>query len=80
MARRAANDDQLVDLFLDMQAAERGSGKNTLDAYRNDLADLVAHLRAGGRGVADAATDDLRGFLVSLAERGLKPAQSLIHN
>jgi integrase/recombinase XerD len=74
MARRAANDDQLVDLFLDMQAAERGAGKNTLDAYRNDLADLVAHLRAGGRGVADAATDDLRGFLASLAERGLRPA------
>jgi integrase/recombinase XerD len=74
MARRAANDNQLVDLFLDMQAAERGAGKNTLDAYRNDLADLVAHLRAGGHGVADAATDDLRGFLASLAERGLKPA------
>ena len=74
MARRAANDDQLVDLFLDMQAAERGAGKNTLDAYRNDLADLVAHLRVGGRGVADATTDDLRGFLVNLAERGLKPA------
>ena len=74
MARRAANDDQLIDLFLDMQAAERGAGKNTLDAYRNDLADLVAHLRASGRVVAEATTDDLRGFLVSLAERGLKPA------
>jgi integrase/recombinase XerD len=74
MARRATNDDRLVDLFLDMQAAERGAGKNTLDAYRNDLADLVAHLRAGGRGIADAATDDLRGFLASLAERGFKPA------
>jgi integrase/recombinase XerD len=72
MARRAraSNDDTLVELFLDMQAAERGAGKNTLDAYRNDLADLAAHLRAAGRSVKDATTDDLRGFLASLAERG----------
>ena len=72
MARRAASDDQLVDLFLDMQAAERGAGKNTLDAYRNDLADLVAHLRAAGRSVAGATTEDLRGFLAALADRDLK--------
>jgi len=65
-----ASDDALVELFLDMQTAERGAGKNTLDAYRNDLADLAAHLRAAGRGIANASTDDLRGFLVSLSERG----------
>ena len=41
MARRpTTSDEALVDLFLDMQAAERGAGNNTLDAYRNDLADL----------------------------------------
>ena len=67
-----ASDEALVELFLDMQAAERGAGKNTLDAYRNDLADLAAHLRAAGRSVANASTDDLRGFLGSLAERGFK--------
>jgi integrase/recombinase XerD len=73
MARRpTASDEALVELFLDMQAAERGAGKNTLNAYRNDLADLVAHLRAAGRNIADADTDDLRGFLTSLAERGFK--------
>jgi integrase/recombinase XerD len=70
--RAAAADDNLVELFLDMQAAERGAGENTLAAYRNDLADLTAHLRASGRGIADASTDDLRAFLVSLAERGFK--------
>jgi integrase/recombinase XerD len=75
MARRAAaSDDNLVELFLDMQAAERGAGDNTLAAYRNDLADLTAHLRAGGRGIAIASTEDLRGFIASLAERGFKPA------
>ena len=71
MSRRSTkSDDTLVELFLDMQAAERGAGKNTLDAYRNDLANLTAHLRAAGRGIANASTDDLRGFLASLAERG----------
>jgi len=72
--RTAASDDRLVELFLDMQAAERGAGANTLTAYRNDLADLTAHLRAAGRTIGNAATDDLRGFLVGLAERGFKPA------
>ncbi|HMJ43648.1 MAG TPA: site-specific tyrosine recombinase XerD [Pseudolabrys sp.] len=69
--RASASDETLVELFLDMQAAERGAGKNTLDAYRNDLDDLLAHLRAGKVSVAKATTDDLRGFLVSVTERGL---------
>jgi integrase/recombinase XerD len=69
--RASASDESLVELFLDMQAAERGAGKNTLDAYRNDLDDLLAHLRAGKVSVAKATTDDLRGFLVSVTERGL---------
>jgi len=73
MARRpTASDEALVELFLDMLAAERGAGKNTLDAYRNDLADLTTHLRAAGRMIAGADTDDLRGFLTSLTERGFK--------
>jgi integrase/recombinase XerD len=71
MARRST-DDALIELFLDMQAAERGAGQNTLSAYRNDLDDLSAHLRARKRSIAEASTDDLRGFLVSLDERGFK--------
>jgi len=73
MARRLKDsDDRLVELFFDMLAAERGAGENTLAAYRNDLADLSAHLRAAGRSIAVASTDDLREFLTSLAERGFK--------
>ena len=71
MARRAA-DEALIELFLDMLAAERGAGKNTLDAYRNDLADLAGHLHAAGKTIAAATTDDLRGFLSALSERGFK--------
>jgi integrase/recombinase XerD len=69
-----ASDEALVELFLDMLAAERGAGANTLAAYRNDLADLTAHLRNAGRTIAGADTDDLRGFLTSLTERGFKAA------
>src|SRR5471032_3028818 len=73
MAKRpSASDETLVELFLDMQAAERGAGENTLSAYRNDLADLVAHLRAQGDSIAALTTDSLRKFLGSLAERGFK--------
>jgi integrase/recombinase XerD len=73
MARRAsASDETLVELFLDMLAAERGAGENTLAAYRNDLDDLSSHLRAGGVSIMHASTDDLRGFLVDLSERGFK--------
>jgi integrase/recombinase XerD len=73
MARRPpASDDRLIELFLDMQAAERGAGENTLSAYRNDLEDLAAHLRASGCAIATAETEDLRAFLTSLSERGFK--------
>ena len=73
MARRPkASDETLVELFLDMLAAERGAGENTLAAYRNDLEDLSAHLRAGKRAIADATTNDLRKFIASLDERGFK--------
>ena len=68
--RRPLSDDTLVELFLDMQAAERGAGANTISAYRNDLDDLTAYLRAAGLTVAGAGTDDLRGFLANLSERG----------
>ncbi|HEU5019510.1 MAG TPA: site-specific tyrosine recombinase XerD, partial [Pseudolabrys sp.] len=75
MARApSASDDTAIELFLDMQAAERGAGANTLAAYRNDLTDLAAYLRAKRRSVATADTEDLRGFLASLHERGFKPA------
>ena len=71
MSRRpGASDEALIELFLDMLAAERGAGENTLAAYRNDLEDLSAHLRASRSTIANTTTDNLRKFLASLAERG----------
>ena len=73
MSRRPrASNETLIELFLDMLAAERGAGENTLSAYRNDLDDLSAHLRAAGRTITDATTDNLREFIASLSERGFK--------
>ncbi len=71
MARKLA-DDTLIDLFLDMLAAERGAATNTITAYRNDLEDLSAHLRAKRMTLIAADTQKLRGFLADLSERGFK--------
>ncbi len=68
------SDTRLVALYLDMLAAERGAGKNTLGAYGRDLADFTAYLAGAGRSVAGASTDDLRAYLGALAKRGLGPA------
>jgi integrase/recombinase XerD len=72
MSAAARPNDTLTRLFLDMLAAERGAGANTLDAYRRDLADLAAFLGTQGHGFADATTQALRDYLADLADRGFK--------
>jgi integrase/recombinase XerD len=75
MARRPrASNETLVELFLDMIAAERGASANTLDAYRRDLADFSADLANAGENIAAADSDALRGHLGRLAKRGLAAA------
>jgi integrase/recombinase XerD len=63
---------RLTGLFLDMLAAERGAGRNTLEAYTRDLDDLARHLADGGTTIAAAGTADLRAYLGVLAQRGFK--------
>jgi integrase/recombinase XerD len=67
----ASSDARLLDLFLDMLAAERGAAPNTLAAYRRDLDDFARHL---GGGITSAGTDALRAYLAHLAGRGFAPA------
>ena len=70
-ASPAKNSDQaFIELFLDMIAAERGGAKNTLAAYERDLADVSTYLGDAGRSIAEASTEDLRGYLGSLGKRG----------
>ncbi|HXW24299.1 MAG TPA: site-specific tyrosine recombinase XerD [Xanthobacteraceae bacterium] len=75
MARSSASSDRrLVELFLDMLAAERGAAANTLAAYTRDLEDFSAHLHAARRTVASARSDDVRAYLGALAKRGFSAA------
>jgi integrase/recombinase XerD len=66
------SDPGLIDLFLDMLAAEQGAGRNTLDAYRRDLTDLSEFLASGGRNLAGTDTAALRDYLDDLDTRGFK--------
>ncbi len=65
-----APERQLISLFLDMVAAERGGAANTLNAYSRDLGDLTGYLATRKRTISSATTADLRGYLAVLADRG----------
>jgi integrase/recombinase XerD len=69
---RRTDSAALVETFLDMMGAERGSGANTLDAYRRDLLDFMGSLSLKGADLRQAGRDDVRGFLASLSH--LAPA------
>jgi len=70
--RSKTSDAKLINLFLDMLAAEQGAGDNTLDAYRGDLTDLHGFLAGSGKGFADVETEALRDYLADLDARGFK--------
>src|SRR5579863_8758584 len=70
--RAKPSDAKLINLFLDMLAAEQGAGENTLDAYRRDLADFSEFLADSGQGLAGAETQALRDYLADLDRRGFK--------
>ena len=69
---RKTSDAKLIDLFLDMLAAEQGAGDNTLDAYRRDLTDFSEFLGRSGQDFAGAETQALRDYLADLDTRGFK--------
>ena len=58
-----------IELFLDMLAAERGAGPNTLTAYTRDLEDFSDYLVTKKRAIVDATTEHVRGYLRHLAKR-----------
>src|SRR6266403_1254039 len=65
-------DARLINLFLDMLAAEQGAGDNTLDAYRRDLTDFSEFIAPTGQGFAGVETQGLRDYLANLDSRGFK--------
>src|SRR3954452_1958592 len=68
------SDERLIDLYLDMLAAERGAAANTLEAYRRDLEDFSSDLADRGRVIASAEAEDIRGYLGRLSGRGFSAA------
>src|SRR6185295_15930145 len=68
------SDERLIDLYLDMLAAERGAAVNTLEAYRRDLNDYAGDLRQHGGAVATAGSNAIRDYLGRLAARGFSAA------
>ncbi len=65
-----------VDTFLEMLAAERGAARNTLQAYRRDLADFSAFVAARGRLPEDADGTAVRDYLAHLSGAGMAASTS----
>jgi integrase/recombinase XerD len=61
----AASAARLLEMFLDMLAAERNAARNTLLAYRADLVDFLSQHGA------EAQAEDCRAHLAGLAAAGL---------
>ena len=64
------SEGRAIEGFLEMMAAERGASANTIEAYRRDLAEISGFMAGKGRGLAAAAADDLRAYLLTLRDRG----------
>lgn len=70
---------RLVDLFLDMMAAERGASENTRAAYRRDLVTLRGFLSERGVDLAMAQEADLHAYMAHLNKRGLAATTAARH-
>jgi len=61
-----------LEAFLEMLSAERGASVHTLDAYRRDLLDYAGFLANRGRALALGSAADVRAYLGTLSNAGLK--------
>ena len=77
MAKRADTladgDESLIDGFIDRLWMERGLGRNTLTAYRSDLAGLARWLARRRSSLAAASRADLQSYLAEKIAGSAKP-------
>ncbi len=66
----------LVDGFLDMLSAERGAAKNTLDAYRRDLADYLGFMATKRATPLKIDSAGVRSYLMDLDARGFQSSSA----
>jgi integrase/recombinase XerD len=64
-------DRRLIGRFLEMMSAERGAARNTLDAYRRDLADYASFLENSGIAVKAPGSEHIRSYLAHLEAHGM---------
>lgn len=63
-----------IEAFVEMLSVERGAAANTVEAYRRDLDQYCAYLKAHAVELTAAAPADISGWLVALSEAGLGAA------
>ncbi len=66
----------LIESFLEMMMAERGSSSNTCQAYRRDLADFVRFSENSSINIEKVTKKDVQDFLASLTGRGISARSS----
>lgn len=74
--RNPGPDDGLLENFLEMLRAERGSAVNTVDAYGHDLRDFAGFLSARRETLKGADADVVREYIQGLAGAGLGSSTS----
>ncbi len=60
----------MIEVFLEMMAAERGASRNTLESYGRDLSDVQKYLDKTV--LIQASSEDLQGYLRHLSTLGLQ--------
>lgn len=58
-----------VEKFLEMLTAERGAAKNTVAAYKRDLADFCEFLKTNNSTIETATTADIKAYIKDLGTR-----------
>ena len=72
-------DSFLIEAFLEMQNAERGSAQNTLISYAHDLENFSRHLTDAGQNFNSATSNSIRSYLSALAEHGVAASTQARH-
>lgn len=65
-----------IDAFLEMMAAERGASRNTLEAYRRDLAAFEAYLASFGTAAEKARREQVRRYIASISATAAPSSQA----
>src|SRR5262249_4303973 len=73
MSGSQPEDEALIEAFLLMMRAERGTAFNTIAAYGSDLREISRFLAARGETFCSCERQDLEAFFASRAGDGLNP-------